>query len=286
MQLRNGRFYQYGVTITELLVGMTVGLIVVGMVLNVYLTTLGTSGDTLKSGRLNHEMAAIMKIMANDIRRAGYADHDLVPDWDGDGLINYLDPTSNPFNERGVSALEVRSATNVDQLEQGDGPCIVYAYDFVRDGALEEEESFGFRLNTVNNSVEMRRSIAVGEAINTCADTTVDDDDATTDPSPDADGWVTLNDENATEITNLNFDLGDSSCVNSAEPNNDDDDGDGVTDEEEEADCYAVPPSAGDFTVERRDVVITLEARLVDDTSVRSTLSQRVAVRNDLVRER
>ena len=275
--LTNRAFGQRGMTIAELLVGLTVGLIVVGMVVSVYLTTLGTSGDTLRSSRLNQEMAAIMNIMINDIRRAGYANID-GPDWDGGGANDYenlLEPSTNPFNQIGSTALEVRdTATDVDQLSQGNGNCIVYGYDASGSDAdddgdvRDDNEFFGFKHNAADNSIMMRRAHdwVGGVAPNSCANGT----------------WERLNDESSTEMTLLTFNLADSTCVNSAEP-------DGVgADDIDEGDCYTTVPAvlSGVRTVERRDVEITLVGRLRADTSVSARMVQRVSVRNDVVRER
>lgn len=280
--LSRSRYSQNGLTVIELLVGMTVGLLVVGMVLSVYLTTLGTSGDTLKASRLNQEIAAIMNIMVNDIRRAGYAFPD-GPDWDDPGgadpddMDNYQEPTTNPFNQIGVTALEVRdAATDTDQGSQGNGDCIVYGYDAsmgdgdgVDDDVRDDDEFFGFRYNADTDAIMMRRALdwTGGDVANSCA--------------ADAGTWETLNDESNIEITSLDFDLAGSSCINSAEP-----DGNG-NDDDAESDCYnTVPtPGSGHRTVERRDVLITINARLVDDPQVTTTMVQRVAVRNDLVRQ-
>jgi hypothetical protein len=54
----------------------------------------------------------------------------------------------------------------------------------------------------------------------------------------------------------------------------------------EEFDCYDVVPDALEHTVESRQVLITLSARLADDPDVTYTLRQTVAVRNSLIRER
>lgn len=280
MLTMRARLTQGGMTVIELLVGLTVGLIVVGMVLSVYLTTLNTSGDTLKSSRLNQEMSAILNIMANDIRRAGYAFPD-GPDWDDptgadpDDQDNFTEPSTGPFSLLGSTALEVHdTATDADQGSTGNGDCIVYGYDASMGDAdadndvRDDNEFFGFRYNAADMSISMRRALnwTGGVAPNSCANGT----------------WDRLNDEASTEITALNFSLAGSSCVNSAEP-------DGVgADTDNEADCYITVPAAGSGvrTVERRDVLITLSARLKDAPEVVATMEQRVSVRNDMVRVR
>lgn len=324
--LNKSRYSQCGMTIIELMVGLTVGLIVVGMVVSVYITSLGTSSDTLKSSRLNQEMSAIINIMANDIRRAGYAFAD-GQDWDNpdpltgavdpDDLENALEPSTNPFNQvntannalttalRGwqytgaawVDKTAVDAAPNVSQCRdpatnQGVCGCIVYGYDAnmgddladAGKSVVDNNEFFGFRFNAADNSISMRRThnLSGGDAPNSCT----------------SGQWDRLNDQSSTEILELSFDLSGSSCVNSSEPDENDNDGDGyptagmdsydILAEDDEVDCYRTAPSpvSGQTvrTVERRDVLITLRARLKDDPQVQGVMTQRVAVRNDLVR--
>ncbi len=312
---------QRGVTIIELMVGMTVGLIVVGMVLSVYLTTVRSSGDTLSSSRLNQEMGAIMSIMVNDIRRAGYANPAVVNksyDWDDplgvdpDDVDNIEEPTTNPFNLPGSTALEVHDnmTDDNDVMTDGDpnttaGSCILYAYDASNgdddanagdtngDGyrIRENDEFFGFRRDDTDDTVQMRTSVDVGAGgvINAC--------------NGENQVWARLNDPNLVIITDLSFDLFFSSCINVSEPDIVDNDGDGypaagavagdIDPEMDEVNCYdfkgngTVPaPGSEAKTVERRDVEITMTGQLADDASVQITMVQRVSVRNDLIRVR
>lgn len=274
---------QRGWTLIELMIAMTLGLIVIGAVLAVYLMTLKTSGQTINSGRLNQEAAAIMNIMVNDIRRAGYADA-TAADWNGNTINNFREPHTNPFNQRGSTALEVRDvATNASQNPTGSGDCIVYAYDANQNSVLDDAESVGFRLN--GTSVEMRSGIdpANGGQTNSCASA-----GAT---------WRTMNDDTTISIDTLTFDLGQSSCVITLEPDKVDNDGANDTDDLRERDCYAhdidttgstyratYPTDSPVPVVEVRNVLITLKASLIDDPLVKTKLQQRVTVRNHLAR--
>jgi Tfp pilus assembly protein PilW len=56
------------------MIGMVIGLIVSGIALNLYLSTLNISTQTANTVRLNQEMRLIMDMMVSDIRRAGYGD--------------------------------------------------------------------------------------------------------------------------------------------------------------------------------------------------------------------
>lgn len=288
---------QRGMTLIELMIAMTVGLIVVGAVLSVYLLTLESSNATLKSGRLNQELAAIMNIMANDIRRAGYANANAngvnppAPDWDdpdntnANDLDNFKAPHTNPFNQRGSTALEVHTydgATDTDAGETGAGDCIVYAYDRNNNGALNDNESLGFRLNAAGDAIQMRGGITSGSGhvTNSCAQG----------------DWQTLSDERSIDITTLQFDLDGSSCINTLEPDTLDNDGANGVDDWAERDCYTNNP-ATDATlratyptdapvplVEVRHVLITLAAKLKSDPDVTAKMRQQVVVRNNLAR--
>lgn len=254
-----------GFTLVELLVGLAVGLLVLSGILSIYITVVRGGGNTLKSSRLNQEMSALMNIMANDIRRAGY--------WNG-GIL--ADPLGNPFSQTGSTALEVHAlaGTYANAGAQGNGSCIVYAYDLDKDGTLgtSPSEGFGFRWDGAGSVIKMRRGAATVNDCNVASEW---------DTNPMTDGAFI-------SVENLNFSLADSSCLNTSEPNDViETSGAAGTDLFEERDCYnaTYAPDADEVTVEIREVLITLTASLVDDPSVRNTMVQSVKVRNNHIRK-
>ncbi len=253
----------------ELLVSMAAGLIVVGGVTSVYVSTIKSSTDTLNQSKLNQELSTLVSVMANDIRRAGI--------WQT--TIDYTSPQSNPFSQADNTKLTVvnqASGYTVDPFNtiswganQTFGDCILYSYDRTTPGTTGElgnKDILGFRLSS-NISVVQARS--QGDASGT-------DNDLCTTGS-----WANLTDDELINIDELKFDLVDSACINTAEPNDIDDDGDGTVDNDAEANCYSVPPSSGDITTETRQVEITVTGSLAADSFVRRTVSQTVRVRND-----
>jgi len=100
--------------------------------------------------------------------------------------------------------------------------------------------------------------------------------------------WTDLTDPDFITVSTLTFDLANSNCLNTREPDSTNNDGDGATDEADEANCYTNVPTAGsgNITVETREVTITLIGNLTNDSFVRLQQSQNVRVRNDLVRVR
>ena len=254
----------------ELLVGLSVGLIVIGGATTMYASSVRGGNDILKAARLNQEVRALLHVMSNDIRRAGF--------W-GTAAANLAD--QNPFNLPGATTLVVRDDMNGNAIQAatGQGSCVTYAYDATYlpanvAGTLENTDLFGFRLN--GTVVQMRQvgtvdgAACVGGTCTSCTNGT----------------WLDVTDPDLIEITDLTFDLSNSQCLNASEPNELDDDGDGNVDEDDEFDCYQTIPPAGsnEVTLETREVVITVTGRLVTDTSVQTTASQTLRVRNDLLR--
>lgn len=263
---------QRGLTFVEVLVGMAVGAIVIGGALFVYTSSVQRSNDTLKSSRLNQEIASLMLIIGNDVRRSGY--------WDNSAGLPILE---NPFSQPNATALVVRDnmTSDTQQLPTGQGSCITYAYDATyvagnTPGVIDSTDLFGFRLN--NGVVEMRQSgtvdgtACVGGTCLSCLNGV----------------WATVTDANLIEVTALNFDLSSSACLNAAEPDLVDDDGDGTVDNGVEYDCYAIVPAvdSGDATAESREVLVTVSARLANDVATQVTSTQTISVRNDVIRIR
>ena len=257
---------QQGMTLVELMLSLAVGLIVMGSILSIYLSTVDNNARMLSNSKLNQELSALMNVMSNDIRRAGY--------WGNIPPADIGRPHVNPFAQTNDTALEVH-AGNAPQGETGSGDCVIYTYDANGDGVLDDDDIRGFRLN--NGVVQMRErgDTALNPTHDSCAD--------------GAGTWRDVTDGSLISVTGLTFDLADSACVNTAEPNGVENGGDpAVIDDDEEADCYSVVPAAGggDFTVESRQVLITIAGTLAGDPGVQRTLTQEVRVRNDLIRER
>lgn len=281
---------QRGVTLIELMIGMVVGLIVVGGVLTIYIAVLESSGELIKQSRLNSEMSALMNIMANDIRRAGYwelnTDGSLTAGIDtySTAELNVYSPANNPFAQNGSTALDVRTLDGSwddsgSAGATGSGSCITYTYDSgdrPRNGSVDLAELYGFKRDA--NAVWMRTSCAGGGTACTVAAPN----------NCDQGTWNRVTDENTVTVTVLTFDLAGSSCVNASEPDGVDTDGANGIDDANEYNCYTNAPAggSGDDTAEIRQVKITLEAELANDSIVKGKLVQTVRVRNNLIRTR
>jgi prepilin peptidase dependent protein B len=258
---------QRGLTTIELLIGMVVGFIVVGGAITMYVSSIRSSTETLQASKLNQELGALMSVIVNDVRRAGY--------WETAATGNY---DQNPFSQANATVLTVIDdmASDTVQPATGQGSCLVYSYDATylpgnTPGVLEAADLFGFRLN--GTVAQMRETGVVdgadciGGTCNSCTNGV----------------WQNVTDPNLIQITNLNFDLSNSQCLNASEPNELDDDADGTVDEADEFDCYAnVPPGgSNEATAETREIIVSITGQLANDATTQMTVSQTVRVRND-----
>lgn len=167
-----------GFTLIELMVALVLGLVVVGGVMGVFMSTYQANAQNIKSVRLNEEMRAVMSMMTRDIRRAGTRDLAWQP-----SLLGTPNPYANNLNW---------SVTRYDAAVPASS-CVQFAYD--ADGLFNPSPTVldwvstvdrrGYRLRRegTSQSVEMRRT---GTACNGA-------------------GWEKITDENVINVLNLNF---------------------------------------------------------------------------------
>ena len=71
LHARRERARSAGFTLIELMVSLVLGLVVVGGVMGVFVSTYQANSQNIKSVRLNEEMRAVMSMITRDVRRAG-----------------------------------------------------------------------------------------------------------------------------------------------------------------------------------------------------------------------
>ena len=178
---------QQGLTLIELMISLALGMIIIAATLSVYINTIKSSGDTIKSARLNHDLGMAMSLISNDIKRAGY--------WGG--AVVSSNSLTNPFTT--ATSLSIGNSV-------GTNDCLLYTYDANSNGALDANEYYGFRLYTALNG---NRTIQIKSTNVACNDATA--------------AWASITDENMINITNLRFSFlsldvadGSSPCTNTA----------------------------------------------------------------------
>ncbi|WP_170113442.1 PilW family protein [Ahniella affigens] len=122
-----------GFTLTELMVALTLGLLVIGSATALLVATLDANGRNIRATRLTQEIRAISDVVSAELRRARYHPDALLnlgengDDDDGDGRVTRLDNifATNPFETIRVSGqgqIDDGDATTID------GSCIQFAY--------------------------------------------------------------------------------------------------------------------------------------------------------------
>lgn len=269
-RVKPSRIHNLGFNLVELMVGLALGTILISGLISIYVSTLVSGGSTMKSSKLSQQMSALMSVITNDVRRAGYWGQGAISDED----FLSRDLFTNPFNTVDISALALIDSIASNTIITGNGAdtgeCLVYTYDANNDAVLDDQDILGFRLN--GSIAQMRR---LGDA-----------DDARYDTCTTG-TWENLNDSNVISVDSLTFSLSNSTCINTREPDEVDNDGMNGIDDAAEADCYTVLPVAGsgDITTETLQITINLTASLVNDPFVQSSMTQIVRVRNDRVRQ-
>lgn len=171
------KFKQAGLSMIELMVSITVGLIVVSGVIGMFVNTVTSNADNLKMTRLNQELRMVMDVMVQDIRRAGFR---------GDSTTA---TNSNPFTSTGddLTARTVNVAND----------CISFTYDStaldsppVTVGTVDNADRFGYRRGLVG-TVGVVQGRNGGAGATDCA----------------AGTWNDLTDDSSVDITALLFNV-------------------------------------------------------------------------------
>jgi len=265
-----------GFTLIELMIAMMLGLIVIGGALSIYISTIKSSSDVVKSARLNYDLDSVMQLMVNDIRRAGY--------WGG--AVAGSDATNNNFTQVPTVAtatdIQIRNVA-APTTAVSEGNCILYTYDADGNGVDEDPSNLGFDLAgdaiTVVNTNEyygFRLNGAVLEMRITGTSATAGSCGVNAE-------WNNIIDENKVNITTLTFSKNNSQCLNVSESNAVYVGAGVPLDSSCPAGATAGFSVAGDSLVETRQIDITLIADVVGDDTMSKSLIGIVKVRNNRI---
>lgn len=158
---------QGGLSLIELLAAMTIGLMLLSGLISIFTGFTRANTDMLKTVRLQQELRAIMNLMINDIRRAGY--------W-----------------SQAAAAWENNAPNGFSEIRIVGGNCILYAYDRQRDdadGQPGRKDYGGFKLDGDRIRIRTSATPCQGASCGDCG----------------AGVWWTLNDDNTVRITQLRF---------------------------------------------------------------------------------
>jgi type II secretory pathway component PulJ len=151
---------QRGATLVELMIGSTLGLLLLSAAAGFYAQHVSGSSRGLQLAHLQGQLRAVLTILHRDLRRSGY--YGVSPAAAGLDAL-----TANPFTDAddpdkpAAERNDVRTghyATLHPPHSEAEDSCILYSYDLDADGALTPSgagmERFGFRLR--HGLVQMR----------------------------------------------------------------------------------------------------------------------------------
>jgi prepilin peptidase dependent protein B len=166
---------QKGFSLVELMISLTLGLVVMGGALSIVTSILATNTSTLKMTRLDQELRTVMMMLTRDLRRAGSWRDAVDKVIEASSSSGASGPILNPFFD------EFSVINDLNGDGEADDGCILFSYDSDSDGLLDDDERYGFRLDTEDKAVEIRKDGA------SCTEG----------------GWENITDENSIEITAL-----------------------------------------------------------------------------------
>ncbi|WP_258240033.1 hypothetical protein [Pseudidiomarina homiensis] len=134
---------QKGLSIVELMITITLGLLLMAVLTAVFSNTLGVNSRSLKLSQLHEEATTVMDLMVGELRRTGYR---------GDAAELVYDPAnaSTAFNNTIVISQFSGEEAN---------SCVLFSYDEDADGTHDgSSENMGFRVR--ENQVQRRQASA------------------------------------------------------------------------------------------------------------------------------
>lgn len=121
---------QRGLSVLELMIGVTVGMIVVSGALSLFVRNLNGSRLLVNETRLNQDLRSAMDLVTRDLRRAGY--------WGNAIQGTIAQGATSATSQNPYSGVNTASASEVSYE---------FSRDATEDNALGVAEQFGFRLS-------------------------------------------------------------------------------------------------------------------------------------------
>lgn len=157
-----------GTTLVELMISMAIGFASLTAMASLVGHGIGLNTQLMAKSRLDEELNAIVELLVNDIKRAGY-------DANTNSIISDPNAYNSPFSSSVVIASYPSEVTN---------SCVMFAYDRNKNGVLDTtttNENYGYRLK--DKAIEMRLD-GLGCNVN---------------------GWQDISDPQVVKVTKLEF---------------------------------------------------------------------------------
>ena len=125
------RAQQQGLSLIELMITMSIGLMMMAALTSVFANTIGVNSRSLQLSQLQEESTAVMELIVSDLRRAGFR---------ANAHLMVVDPASanTEFND----SLVISNHPDEALLS-----CVLFRYDANQNGSFDgSSELFGYRL--------------------------------------------------------------------------------------------------------------------------------------------
>jgi prepilin-type N-terminal cleavage/methylation domain-containing protein len=119
--VNNRNSYQHGFSLVELMVGMTIGLILISAVVALTASVLRTNAETVTVAKITQEGRAVSDLVSREVRRARYSGNYRV-------FVGAAGAVPNAFAVMQINNTSLPTATT--------GSCLRFAYDADDDGDL------------------------------------------------------------------------------------------------------------------------------------------------------
>lgn len=266
---------QRGLSLIELLIGITVGLIILAGVVAVVSKTTFSGLENVRAVQMEQQIRGALGLMQRELQRAGY--------------VNALDPAPPVADPELLDYIDIDLVSHFGQVTlagtcvAGVCDCILYSYDRNEDGAQgvgsgvagthqnnANYELFGFRLN--GGAIEMRVDNGSRDAC-------------------DGD-WQDITDPSVV-VTTLGFEHGINESATPTAPLTFDGTIDGIhiyvaRDDNNDSCTANADPSigdtcvcaAGDTCLAKRKIDLTIEAELASDSAVNVRMVSQASIKN------
>jgi len=122
-----------GFTLVELMIALSLGSLLLLMVIGLYVSNVTNGDKALKISKLRTDLQAIIGLIENDIRRAGFGGKDFMV---------------------GASQQKI-----VDSINTETKKCIVYAYNYDQASSATDSHFMGFRYSTTSKSIQFGQKV-------------------------------------------------------------------------------------------------------------------------------
>lgn len=232
---------QFGVSVMEVLVSMSIGIVVTGSMITLLSNSLYNTSRIVQMNKLTEDLRLTMQMISRDVRRASYT---------ANAIYCLGNPDCSTFGEISEDVGSVLTPGDITVSDTND--CLWFLTDRDQDGDGTEDDAGGFRLRSV--TVSASRNVGqiemwVGGPEADCDATTSDD-------------WVAITDPNQIDITAFSVD-------------------DDLSYDEVLLSEVSGPVSTTTSTMRIRRIRMAISGELVNDDSISRTVRNSIRIRNN-----